>query len=497
MKSLILNIILVFILIPAGAQPLLDPIAVYSGPDLNLANDLIIPGIFGHDETGYYAHTLDYRDGVEFLDTEFRSVRREYLDLMNGLRNRTLLALFYFHDSIYMFTSEERLTRMLLYVETIDKKTMLQNGDERLLMDVHNMAGWITDFGFSLSRQENKLLVYSRLDALSKHIQDIHFEMYGEGLTLEWEADKRIVYPQRPPRAEIIKVNEKGDVFIITLQDEQKLSSLWNITKNRYRLFALTEKGKYNNSYMLDFPELYIRGIHLEPGAGHDLSIVGFYSPTHYRAMVDGAFYVELNNETGEFLNERFFEFEPWFLAEAMAPDPKKPPKEMYWFKIRHMIRRNNGDFLVLAENEIEQNYDTYMNIVAMNFSPGGTLNWKRVIPKRQGIDKQSNFNYSSFQVHAPINMDKTYLVFNDNIKNGEWPSEDKIKSFHPNGKATLKVITIGAMGEISSSIIYRKIKKRMKTPVPLRYYDMLNHEMVIPSIRYKKYTYLKIGFNE
>ena len=49
----------------------------------------------------------------------------------------------------------------------------------------------------------------------------------------------------------------------------------------------------------------------------------------------------------------------------------------------------------------------------------------------------------------------------------------------------------------MSSSIIYRKTRRRMKTAVPLNYFDRLDHEMVIPSIRYKKYNYLKIGFNE
>jgi hypothetical protein len=36
-----------------------------------------------------------------------------------------------------------------------------------------------------------------------------------------------------------------------------------------------------------------------------------------------------------------------------------------------------------------------------------------------------------------------------------------------------------------------------MKTPVPLQGYDKLNDEMVIPLLRYKKYNYLKLRFNE
>ena len=151
----------------------------------------------------------------------------------------------------------------------------------------------------------------------------------------------------------------------------------------------------------------------------------------------------------------------------------------------------------MLAENEFDQHYDTYQNIIAASFSPGGNLNWKSVIPKRQGIDPYSSFNYSSYSVHAPWYTDKIYLVFNDDDKNEEWPPENGIKPFHPNDRANLKAIGIGPSGEISSSIIYRKTKKRMKTPIPLQYYDMLNKQMVIPSMRLKRYNYLKITFNE
>ena len=119
------------------------------------------------------------------------------------------------------------------------------------------------------------------------------------------------------------------------------------------------------------------------------------------------------------------------------------------------------------------------------------------MVQKRQGVDPNSKENYSSYSVHAPWYTDKIYLVFNDDHSNGLWPSGDRIKSFHPNDRANLKVVGIGPNGELSSEIIYRKTRKRMKTPIPLQYYDKLNLEMVIPMLRYKKYNYMKIGFNE
>ncbi len=497
MKTLLIHTAILLLLLPLSAQPIGNPTDLYIGAELNMANNIQVPALFGHDESAYYAYSFDYREAVERLDHKFRSVRRKYLDLNPGFRRRTLLGLFHFHDSIYMFTSEQRIKRMLLYVETIDKETLLQNGDERLLMDVHNMSGWEAEFGLQLSRQESKLLVYSRLDVLSRNVQDLHFMMFGNGFSLEWEADQRIVYEDRRPRESIVKVSEEGDVFIMSLLDDQKLSSLWHETKNRYHLVAVTGKGKYNNTYYLNLPGLYIRGVQIEPGGEFDLSCAGFYSPTHFRGMVDGIFYLEVDNRNAEFRNQKLYEMEPWFLAEAIAGVQKKEQEEMFSFIPRQLIRRSNGELVFLAENQFDMHYDTYQNIIAAGFSPGGTLNWKRVIRKRQDIDVNTPFNYSSYSVHAPVNSDYTYLVFNDDNKNGEWPTEKGIKAFHPSDKANLKVVGIGPSGEIFSSIVYRKTRRRMKTPIPMQYFDLLNNEMVIPMLRYKRYNYMKLRFNE
>jgi hypothetical protein len=497
LRNFLIYIVIFLLPVQARAQQPGESIDTYIGAELNLGNNIHLPELFGHDENGYYAHTFDYRDGIERFDMDFQSVKHEYLDLTNGLRERTLLALFHFHDTLYMFTSEERVKRMLLYVETIDKETLLQNGDERLVMDVENLSGWMSDFGFQLSRQEKKLLVFSRLDVLSKRMQDMHFIMFGEGLTVEWQADQRVIYPDRSPRESTFKVNDEGDVFIVSLLDDQKLKSLWDETKNRYHLVAVTEKGKYNNTYYIDFPNLYIRGVTIEPGPDHSLSCVGFHSPTHFRGMVNGMFYMQLDNAAARFNVERFYEFEPWFLTEAIAHNPKKEPEEMFDFRVRQLIRRNNGNFMFLAENEFDQNYDTYQNVIAACFSPQGNLEWARVVQKRQGIDPDGKVNYSSFSVHAPWYTDKIYLVFNDDDLNELWPSEERIKAFHPNDRANLKIVGIGPTGELSSDIVYRKTRKRMKTPIPLQDYDMLNNEMVIPLLRYKKYNYLKLRFNE
>ena len=135
------------------------------------------------------------------------------------------------------------------------------------------------------------------------------------------------------------------------------------------------------------------------------------------------------------------------------------------------------------------------MNIIAASFSPGGNLNWKKVIPKQQSHDTISGYNFASYAVHAPWYNDMVNIIYNDNPKNGLWPGEDKMYSFHSNGKAVLKSVGIGPSGELSTSIIYRKTRKRMKTPLPEAYFDPLNDEMILPALRWRKLSFFTIRF--
>ena len=496
MNKYILYISLLIFPLLLNAQESVNPVELITGPEQNMTNNIMVPMIFGHDSWGYYAYNFDYREKIVKYDHNFERVGWRYIDLSQGTHQKKLLALYHFHDSIYMFSSFERTNRVTLYVETIDRKSLKQNGDERVVMDVKNVAGWTAHFKFKLSRKHDRLLIYSVMDAMTKKFQDLHLEMYGEGFQKEWEADQRIVYRGRRPRESIIKVSDEGDAFILSLKDEQGLRSLWQDIKNRYTLVAVTDSGNTLKAYTLNLPELYIRGVQIEPGGLHDCSIVGFYSPTHSEGMIDGMFYLDLDNESGNFINRQYHEFESWFLQEAITGVRDKNAKEMFDYLPNQLIRRNSGDLIFIAENQLAQSYETYLNLLVVNFGPAGVEKWKRIIPKMQGMDRTTVFNYSSYTVHAPWYNDQVHLIFNDHFKNSDWPREEEIKSFHHNNKSKLKIVGIGPMGEMYVQNIYQKTRKNMKTPMPVNFYDMRNENLVIPAMKLKRFNYMKLTFN-
>ena len=173
MKPSYLYIVLVFVGFGLNAQIPAPEITLFQGGNLILPTSNEIPRIFGHDETGYYALGRDHRYYIEHFDHNFNSTQKNHLLLNRGWQDRVVEALFFFHDKIYLFTSYRKFKSKVLYVQTIDKNNLRQFDDEKEVMEIENLKGWIAEFNFSLSRQEKKLLVYSQLDAYKQNIQDL------------------------------------------------------------------------------------------------------------------------------------------------------------------------------------------------------------------------------------------------------------------------------------------------------------------------------------
>jgi len=158
----------------ASGQENFDGVELTWGSQEVLPSSYIMPEIAGHDESGFYMMTYDHRWAVEHYDAGLRHTGKEYITLHKKLRTREVEALIHFHGVLYLFTSEERFNNIILYVETIDKKSLQQNNDIRIFKQIFNMSGWMADFGFRLSEKESKLLVYSKIVAYWQKYQTRH-----------------------------------------------------------------------------------------------------------------------------------------------------------------------------------------------------------------------------------------------------------------------------------------------------------------------------------
>ena len=477
------------------AQESRGPVTLSWGSQELLSSSNLLPTITGHDRSGFYLLSYDHRWAIEHYDSSLNQTHKEYIDLLVRGRSREVEGLIHFHDVLYLFTSEQRFSSMILFVETIDKKTLLQSGDERIFTEIHNMSGWTAEFGFRLSKKENKLLVYSKIVAFWQKYQMIDWGVYGPGLTEEWHSRDEIKYTRVPKDEFDFVVDESGNGFMINLYFDPKWFEQFMPQKNIYQILTRTDKGTSYREYFADFEGRYIRAIGIEPGKNNTLACSGFYSPAHYRFKVDGIFFFNIDLSDGQTRDRKFHEFDKFFLTEAMSLRQNNNYEELVSFSLDYFVVRENGNYILSAQQMFEQNYDTYNNIIVVCLSPDGNILWDRTIVKKQNHDLNEQYNYSSYFLLAPDSWNKVEIVYNEHLKNLDRQEGERYTNFGYNVKAYLNQVEIGEHGELSETPLYLKTRNRMLTPLPVLSYNMRNNEMVIPAMRYRKYKFLKLTF--
>jgi len=477
------------------AQEFNGPVTLTWGSQEYLPPSNRLPNIAGHDRTGFYVLSFDHRWAIEHFDTALNHTRKVYIDLLVRGRTREVEGLIHFHDVLYLFTSEQRFDHMILYVETIDKATLKQSGDDRILTDIHNMAGWMADFGFRLSKRENKLLVYSKIVAYWQRFQVIDWGVYGPALKEEWHCRDEIKYTRVPKDEFDFLVDESGNAFMINLYFDPKWFEQFLPQKNRYQILSRTNNGKTYNEYFADFEGKYIRAIGIEKGKDNTLACSGFYSPAHFRHLIDGIFFFNIDLPSGQVRDRKFHEFDRFFLTEAMSLKENNNYKELMNFNLDYFVVRENGNYILAGQQFFEQNYDTYNNIIVICLSPDGNILWDRTIVKKQNHDLNEQYNYSSYCMLAPFDWNKVEVIYNEHLRNLNRKEGEKYRNFGYNVKAYLNQVEIGEQGEMSETPIYLKSRIRMLTPLPVLSYDMKNNELVIPAMRFRKYKFMKLTF--
>jgi len=455
-----------------------------------------LPRIMGCDSGAIYALGRDYLYYMKRYSPQLECEIREEIKLYEKLREREIIAVVHFFDTLYLFTMEERFKYNYLYVETIDKESMKQNFDARIVFRARHIKGWETEFGVVLSREEKRLLAYSQNILPWRSMQYLQFKVFGNGLDLQWEKRTHVSYEHIFNHETQMVVDEAGNVFMLDHYFEPTLPRPLDPRVNGYLFLSLTENGSIRYEDVISFTGKYIKDIRINTYRNRDMACTGLWSERRFEGQAEGVFYFRFNTRNGRLEDPRFHTFPDGIIASFLDAKPEKEPEEMLGIQLLEFIPRNSGQYIAIAEQQFEQDYHAVNNLLIYAIRPTGDIAWYEVIRKKQNRNTLNRWDYNSFALVAPVDKDWVGILYNDDLRNLD-TKRKRLISFNHNSRGYFNCVQINKNGNRKEFAVYRKSKRRMPTPLPTRFYDTKTNAIILPANRYRRYFLMWIRLED
>lgn len=337
---------------------------------------------------------------------------------------------------------------------------------------------------FNLFFSENK-----EVAVLMRNVTRTVFELYGwntmTGQQLyrhEIDFSKSPIDFSRSP----LQVDNSGYIYFA-------FEGMSNVTSNRAMILSrldafngqlIQQEIQLSNLFIADF-KLSIDNMNKE------LNLVGLFSLKRNAAII-GSLFIKTNNTFNEDPIVGTFGFSKELLDEFHG-QLDVPNQGLSSVKVKNMILRQDGGVLAILEDNkeyVRRNYSGrrdfydmssmnytvdyyYEDLIAISYSPNGTVHWEKVLPKRQySFDDDALFS-SFFLMVTPKSI---RLLYNDEIRNESTVSEYVLEG---NGKIQRKALVSTASQNI-------KLQLRNSKQVGA-------NELLIPSIKGRKLRFVRI----
>lgn len=282
---------------------------------------------------------------------------------------------------------------------------------------------------FVQSADSTKMLAFfsERFDKYSN--EKITFSLFDDSLQQRWERSIEFPYKGRNFEIHKTRVGADGRVFMLVRIQYEK-GELSNRQGPRFRYGLVTFDGtSVVEDYDITLEENFISDISFSIGDDGNVLCAGFYSPRGINRAA-GTFLLKINRSLEAVTDKHLSEFDPQFAARFEAGFRIRNKPELTDFKLDQMIFFEDGNIGLIAEQFLidqicYQDFRTGMfncnylyyhnNIIVVNISSEGRINWAADIPKFQESTNDDGV-YSSYAFARSGN--NLYFLFNDHPKN-------------------------------------------------------------------------------
>ena len=465
----------IFLLVKLNSFGQSNDAAIKWGPELKGSKRTSVNSIIGQDDSGFYIEGRElikngyaYNIILEKLDRNMNSLAKFTVEEKDPVTKISYNSegLSWFQNNILLFKStiDKDKKKNILFLQTINKKTMVPDGKlvkvAELDYDKKRATG---SFIYKNSRNSDKLLVVCVPPKTKDEEEDFNdLIVFDSNLDIVWNNRLTNKYPKTVFSPIKWVVDEDGNAYILGKLYKDKIKEVSKGIQNfDYHIIAYTNKGQNTIDYEVKIPEKFVTEITFTIDDKKDIVCSGFYSKDNLRS-IDGCFYLKLDPATKKVKMTNFKEFDLDFLTEGMSEkqeskarkkDEKGKDVELMDYDLDKIIIKEDGGCILIGEqykvvsrtvSNGKSTYTTttyyYNDIIVVNISSEGRIEWAKKIPKRQS--SADGGVYLSYGL--AVTKDKIRIIFNDDAKNidpkrqGDW---EKYYKGDKNGIVTLATI--------------------------------------------------------
>jgi hypothetical protein len=436
------------------------------------------------------------RAWVEYFSKDMQLKRSEEMELKYKGKQLDFENVLMLGGQLYLLTSFNNTAkkRNYLFKQALSKKTLQPEKDLEMICETEARNKEVEgSFGFALSKDSAKLLVYNDLPYERKQPERFGFRVFDQNFELVWEKNIVLPYPDHQFTVEEYRVDDEGNVHLLGVlyEDEAKLRRRGKPT---YKYVILSYFGSENEAqeFRIDLEDRFITDLTFRVAKDGNLVCCGFYSDKGTYS-IKGSFYLRLDARTREFSSRHFQPFEFDFLTELMSEKNRQKAKEaeenkdrrrspeLYNYSLDDLILRSDGGAVLVAEQYfVEQetyrdyypggfypyggfyspfyynrynNYQTdyyynYNDIIVVNIRPTGEIEWAARIPKFQETRNDGGY-YSSYAMSTV--RDRFYFLFNDDARNYRDGDRSNRQYAYTGRESVIVLAEVNIKGEVTT----------------------------------------------
>lgn len=511
------------------------------GTEQKESKKLTLKSIVGYDNSGIYAIKTKKNANssltFEHYNNQLNFTKLVELDLKYKKKELDFRFIVQLNNELHLFSSfkNQKLKRNVLFVQSIDKKTLELNQDLRKIAEIDyskNSKYNAGHFNYRISRDSSKVLIYYISPYDKDEKEQFGFHIFDKNLNQLWEKKVTLHYNDELFDVKNYQVDNYGNVHLLGIIIPEKIKGQRKERlKYKYQILSYLNSGNELKEYPIKIEGKFLTDMQIAINVDQDIICSGFYSNVYTKVHSDvgyslgsdaitGTYFIKIDDDTKEIITKEFKEFGIDFITQNMTKKKKEKVEKkaengkntnLYQYDLKNIKLREDGGAILIGEQYyvkmVESRYTDskgktqrtktyyyyYNDIIVIKISPNGNIEWAEKIPKRQYTVDDGGF-YSSFALS--VVKDKLYFVFNDHPNNLSYNGEGEPATFNKGRRSIVVLVELDSEGNQTREALF-SLKKAEILMLPKICKQISENEMLLFDQRKKIHRFAKITFKE